>query len=211
MKKIISIFLLTLLISNCSSTRIIDQWASEETPVFEANKVLVVGMSADTEIRRMFEEQLVVSLEKNEVTAVRSIDFFPSAFTDESRSETDLNAIEELLVNAGFDAILVSKITGTERKVSVFQAYSDLAADFQNFNDYYYSNQAVYHSKTREQYKIYHSETSVFCICPGVERELLWRGNIDIVDPYNTKRNVNDYVRTLIKALKANELVIVPR
>lgn len=200
--------MLILTVMSCSSTKLIDQWEHPDIEVYEAKKVLVVGMSADAEIRSMFEEKLALELKKHQVIAVRSIDFFPKAFTDESRSETDLDTIEDALLTAGFDSILVSKIIGTENKMHVFQPAREYSEDFQNFREYYYTNQHIYHSENREVYKIYHSETSVFCICPGDERELLWRGRIDIVDPYNTRRNITDYVKTLLMTLEGNELVI---
>jgi hypothetical protein len=189
---------------------LIDQWESPDTPVYEANKILVIGMSADTELRRTFEDKLASAFEKEKIVAVRSIDFFESSFTDSDRTEEDLNTIESRLIDAGFDSVLISKVTGTESKVTTVQAVRGFVDDFQNFKDYYRTNQDLYRKNSTEYYTVYHTETSVFCICPGEEREMLWRGNIDIVDPYNRERNINDYVRTLLKTLEKNELVIVP-
>lgn len=209
MKYKITGVLLLLMLWGCSSTKLTDQWHSPNTPVYEANKVLVIGMSADNELRRSFEERLKAGLEKKNVMAVRSIDFFEASFNNDNKSEGELDAIEDKLLEAGFDAVLVSKIVGTENKVTMVQAYRGMVNDFQNFKDYYYSNQEIYQSRATTSYKIYHSETSVFCICPGKERELLWRGTIDIVDPYDAERNVQDYVRTLLTTLEDNQLVIV--
>lgn len=210
MKKILLILLPVVFFWSCSSSRLIDQWESPDTPVYEANKILVIGMSADTELRRTFEDKLASAFEKEKIVAVRSIDFFESSFTDSDRTEEDLNTIESRLIDAGFDSVLISKVTGTESKVTTVQAVRGFVDDFQNFKDYYRTNQDLYRKNSTEYYTVYHTETSVFCICPGEEREMLWRGNIDIVDPYNRERNINDYVRTLLKTLEKNELVIVP-
>jgi len=210
MKKILLILLSVVFFWSCSSSRLIDQWESPDTPVYEANKILVIGMSADTELRRTFEDKLASAFEKEKIVAVRSIDFFESSFTDSDRTEEDLNTIESRLIDAGFDSVLISKVTGTESKVTTVQAVRGFVDDFQNFKDYYRTNQDLYRKNSTEYYTVYHTETSVFCICPGEEREMLWRGNIDIVDPYNRERNINDYVRTLLKTLEKNELVIVP-
>lgn len=201
---------LLILITSCSSTRLINQWENPETPIYAANKVLVIGMSSDDDLRRTFEEKLKTALEREGVIAVRSIDFFEASFTDQKTTEQDLNDIEYELLEAGFDVILVSKITGTENKVSVVQAVRSFNNDFMNFKDYYYSNQEIYSKGIRETHQIYHTETSAFCICPGKERELMWRGEFDVVDPYNRKRNVLDYVQKLIKTLGENQMIIVP-
>ena len=210
MKKILFILLPVVFFWSCSSSRLIDQWESTDTPVYESNKILVIGMSADTELRRTFEDKLASALEKEKIVAVRSVDFFESSFTDSDRTENDLNTIESQLVDAGFDSVLISKVTGSEAKVTTVQAVRGFVNDFENFKDYYRTNQELYRKNATESYTVYHTETTVFCICPGEEREMLWRGNIDVVDPYNRERNINDYVRTLLKTLEKNELVIVP-
>ena len=210
MLKLLFLLLNIAIIWSCSSSKLTDQWASVETPVYEANKILVIGMSADTELRRTFEDKLAMAFEKEKVVAVRSIDFFESSFTDSNKTEEELNTIESQLLDAGFDSVLISKVTGTEAKVTTVQAMRGLADDFQNFKDYYRDNQNLYRKNTTESYTVYHTETTVFCICPGEDREMLWRGKIDVVDPYNRRRNINDYVRTLLKSLEENELVIVP-
>ena len=213
MKRLRSFFALLLISSiflSCSSTRLVDQWQNPEIPVYAANKILVIGMSADDELRRSFEEELQRAFEKKGVVAVRSIDFFESSFTDNKTTEKDIDAIEYQLLDAGFDVILVSKITGVEDKVTMVQAMRGFNNDFMNFKDYYYTNQTVYNKSSRESYQIYHTETSVFCICPGKERELLWRGQFDVVDPYNRKRSISNYVNVLTSTLDANRMLIVP-
>ncbi|AVI49694.1 hypothetical protein C5O00_00340 [Pukyongia salina] len=210
MKKLMFLLGFILILSSCSSTRLVNQWESPDTPVYEANKILVIGMSTDSQLRRTFEDKLAAAIEKEDIIAVRSIDFFGDSFTDSDKTEEDLNKIESRLLDAGFDSVLISKVTGSEDKVNTVQAVRGFANDFQNFKDYYRINQEVYSNKQTESYRVYHTETAVFCLCPGKERELLWRGNFDVVDPYDTDRNVNDYVRTLLKTLQENELVIVP-
>jgi hypothetical protein len=209
MKKFMPALLTAMMLWSCSSTKLIDQWESPDTPVFESNKILVIGMTADTELRRYFEDKLASGLERNKIVAVRSVDFFESSFTDTNKTQEDLNEIESQLVDAGFDSVLISKLTGTESKVTTVQAVRGFVDDFQNFKDYYRSNQDLYRKSATESYTVYHTETTVFCICPGEEREMLWRGKIDIVEPYNRERNVNEYVRILLKSLKKNDLVIV--
>lgn len=208
MKTIALLGLLILIISGCSSTKLIDQWENPDFPVYKANKVLIVGMTADSEQRRLFEDKLVHALERNKVLALRSIDFFESSFTDSDRSEADLDAIEDQLILYGFDAVLVSKITGYEEKVSLVHAYREYSQNLNNFRDYYFTNQYIYQEPADTSYKIYHSETVAFCLCEGEERELLWRGHIDIIDPTSAEGNITDYIRTLINALKANKAII---
>lgn len=208
MKKVLFLGIISLLLS-CSSTKLIEEWKSPETPVYESNKILVIGMSADTEVRRNFEEILSKSLEKEGVVAVRSIDFFENVFQVEEKTEKEMDLIEKSLLEAGFDSVLFSKVTGSEDKVTLLQAYTNFNKDVLNFKEYYISNQETYNRNESQNYKIYHTETSVFCICASKERELLWKGSIDLVAPEKPNKAIKDYVRLLIKSLEKNEVVIV--
>ena len=210
MKLIAPLLIALFFVSGCTSSKLVNEWKSPDTANFEANKVLVIGLAQDGELRRQFEEELTLELEKNNVVAVRSIDFFENSFTDERKSEAELNSIEKKLLTAGFDAILFSKIVGSEEKVTTVQAMRDLSDTFQSFKDDYYQSQDLYDTKNAfEYYKLYHAETNLYCICPGKERELLWSGNIDIVENQNRKRSVRDYVRILIASLEEKQLLIV--
>lgn len=207
--KSIALYLLIPLLASCSSTKLVNQWKSPETPVYEANKILVVGMSSDAEVRRNFEEILSKSLEKEGVVAVRSIDFFENVFQLEEKTEKEMDLIENSLLEAGFDSVIFSKVIGAEEKVTLMQAYNNFDRDFLNFKEYYIENQSVYTTRQTESYKIYHTETSVFCICAGKERELLWKGNIDLVAPEKRNKSIKKYVKVLLNALNENDIVIV--
>ena len=208
MKKIILI-LSVILLAGCSSSRLVDHWKSPDYPSFEANKVLVVGLAQDREVRRDFESMLAFRLEKNGVRSVRSIDFFEDSFTDEKRTEKELDELESMLLDAGFDAILLSKVTGTEEKMTTVQSVRDFTDTFQNFKqDYYESQDILYNKNVYEEYTLYHAETNLYCICPDKEREILWQGQIDIVDQ-KVKKNMTDYVALLTKTLKDQKMLIV--
>ncbi|WP_339702419.1 hypothetical protein [uncultured Marixanthomonas sp.] len=192
----------------CSTSKMVNQWKDPATETFSANKVLVVGMTAENQLRRTFETELAQELEKNDMIAVRSIDFFESSFNNVKQSEADLNMLQQELLEKGFDAILLSKITGQYSKVIVVQAYRSFAKPYQSFRDYYYSNQHIYQREQSESYRVYISETSLFCICQEKERELLWRGQIDIPAPSTATKGISDFIKTLINALKEEQILI---
>ncbi|WP_203296123.1 hypothetical protein [Luteirhabdus pelagi] len=207
MKKILFLVIAMLLLS-CSSTKVISDWKSPDTPIFEANKVLVVGMSSNNDVRRQFEDAVADALEKEDVIAVRSIDFFEDDFRDAQKTEESINAIETTLLEAGFDAILVSRTKGKENKVSVGQAFRSLQDSFPSFTDYYYGHQNTPHNEQVEAYEVYHTETTLYCICPTKDRELLWVGQIDVVAPNDQNRSISDYAKTLLEALKQQQLLV---
>ncbi|AXT58145.1 hypothetical protein J8L88_08915 [Aquimarina sp. MMG015] len=212
MNKIETYIILLILgfLTSCSSSELIEVWKNPDIESFEANKVLVIGMTSDLDGRKVFEKKLTAALKKNGVKSEKSLDFFQKSFTDSPKTEEDLITMEGKLLEAGFDAILLSKVLAVEDRLTVVQAYRNMDKDFRNFKDDYYKNQDIYYEEDYyEEYEIYHAETSLYCICPDKERELIWKGSIDITEPENVKKAVSDYVKVLIWALKGQKLLII--
>ncbi len=210
MKTLSIILFASFLLFACSTSKLIEQWNSTDNLSFEANKVLVIGMTEREDSRRIFEKRLVSELENNGVIAVKSIDFFEQSFIASKKSEEELNNIENQLLKAGFDAILLSKVISSENKLTLIQAFKNMNRSFYNFKEDYYQNQEIFFTEDYyEKSKIFHTETSLYCICPEKERELLWRGSIDLINPIKTEKAVRDYVKLLIKELKRQDLLII--
>jgi len=211
MKYLIKIVIILIVLSSCSSTRLVDQWKSPDNPVFEANKILVVGMSPSTDSRRIFEDEMatVIENEGNSI-AVRSVDFFEHSFTISKKTEFELNEIEDQLLQAGFDAIILSKVVGSENKTSLIKAINNLNQNFSNFREDYYVNQEIYNERDQiETSTIYHTETALYCICPGKERELIWRGSVDLINPQKTEKSIKDYVKLITNTFEDQQLILI--
>jgi len=209
MNKLLATAFFIFSLYGCSSSRLVDEYRNAETPNFQANKVLVVGLTSDPVLQRQFEYSLQQALETEDVIAVKSVDYFESTFSDNNQTEENLKNIENELLTAGFDAVLFSKVTGQESKVTIGQSYRNLTKSFESFSDYYTENRPVYGNEQIEDYPVYNTETSLYCLCPGKERDLIWRGKIDIVNPPGASSTIRDYVKTLVKTLKKNNLLIV--
>ncbi len=198
------------LLYSCSSSELVENWKNPDIDTFEAQKVLVIGITNEDANRKVFERKLASELKKNGVNAIKSLDFFEENFTTSPRTEEELMNLEMDLINKGFDAILLSKVVGVEDKITVVKAYRNLDRTFDSFKDDYIQNQEIYLDEDYyEEYQIFHAESSLYCICPDKERELIWKGSIDITEPENTKKAVSDYVKVLIWALKGQQLLII--
>ncbi|HBC05714.1 MAG TPA: hypothetical protein PKH16_13350 [Aequorivita sp.] len=209
MQKLLVITIFVTLLSGCSSSRLVDEYINTEAPNFQANKVLVVGLTPDAVLQRQFEYSLSQALEAEGVITVKSVEYFESTFSENNQTEENLKSIENELLNAGFDAVLFSKVTGQESKVTIGQSYRNLAKSFESFSDYYNENRPVYGNEQIEDYPVYNTETSLYCLCPGKERDLIWRGKIDIVNPPGAASTIRDYVKTIVQTLKRNNLLIL--
>ena len=192
----------------CSSAEMVENWKNPDIEIFYANKVLLVGISGDVEAREDFESKLQKEFEIRKVDAMRSIDVFDANFTNAKRTEKELDAFEQSLLDKGFDAILLTKIIGSESRQSFRKSINDLYSTRDGFSEDYRRHQDIYYQdEYYETYTVYNAETSLYCICEGKERSLIWRGNIDILDPDNVQKTIKDYVRLIVVAMEEQDLI----
>ena len=140
--------------------------------------------------------------------AYTSFEVFPKSFKTEKLNQNELDSLEQQLLQSGFDTIIFSKVVGSEDKIGYtknFDVYDETFIKFKE--DYLRYQDSFYNPEYYEEYTVYHAETSVFCICPTKERELLWKGSINIVDPQSIDKTVNDYIELMIEALEAEQLL----
>ena len=208
MKNFIVFILLTAFISSCSSTQLVSNWKDPDTVLFHAYKVLIVGMTDNEAVQEDFENKLKAAFEKRNVKAVRSLDLFDVQFTSAEQSEKQLSEVEQQLLDKDFDAILFTKVIGSENrktlrsKLSNYERYSGM------FRDDYLHHQGIYYEDGYyDTFTVFHAETALYCICVGKERQVIWRAGIDITDPQNFKKTVDDYVKLVVLAMEEQDLI----
>lgn len=200
--------LLASILSQCSSAHLVSHWKNPDYIVFDANKVLIVGMTQNEEARMDFESKLKDELAQRNVEAMRSIDLFDVSFTNSAKSEEELNNVEQQLLNKDFDAILFTKITGSKDYKKFRRRIAEIDEVYGKFNEDYLDHQQIYYETDYyDQYTVYHAETSLYCICIDKERELIWRGIIDITDPVNIEDTIDDYIKLVVIALEEQDII----
>ena len=206
MKKIIA--LLVVVLFGCSSAQLVSTWKNPDYVIFDAYKVLVVAMTPDEDAQITFETKMKRQFTKRNIEAVRSIDVFDVEFTSVARTEEELDEVEQVLLDRDFDAILFTKVLGSENKQSFRSRMADIDSYYGKFREDYISNQEIYYDTDYyDQYTVYHAETSLYCICVGKEREIIWRGAIDITDPIDLKKTIDDYIKLVVLAMGEEDII----
>ncbi|SDS12981.1 hypothetical protein SAMN05192545_0828 [Maribacter dokdonensis] len=206
MKKFMVLF--SLMLMGCSSISLVENWKNPDIVLFKANKVLIVGMAQDKNNRESFETKLQHEFSERGVEAWRSIDIFDLSLTDSRKTETELDNVEQSLLDKDFDAILLTKITGSENRESFVKSISRWDDHQSRFNDDYLEHQGIYYDDNYyEKFTVYHAETTLYCICEGKERAMIWRGIIEITEPDNIEKAIKDYVKMVIIAMEDQDLV----
>lgn len=206
MKKIFIVF--SFLLMGCSSISLVENWKNPDIVMFNANKVLLVGMTQSEETREDFESQLKKEFTNRNVEAWRSIDVFDLSLTDSRKTEKELDEVEQSLLDKDFDAILLTKVTGSENRENFMKSISRWDDHQSRFNDDYLEHQGIYHDdEYYEKFTVYHAETTLYCICEGKGRAMIWRGVIDIADPNNVEKAIKDYIKLVISTLEEQDLI----
>ena len=199
---------LLLLVVGCSSVELVHSWKNPDIVIFDANKVLVVGMTANEDARELFETRMVRTFKKRDIEAVRSIDLFDVEFSSAARSEAEMDQVEALLLDRDFDAILFTKVLGSENRTVFLEKMTDLERYETGFREDYLAHQDIYYDdRYYDEFTVYHAETALYCICIGKERELIWKGALDITDPIDIKGTVDDYIKMIEFALEDQDLI----
>nr|WP_299383152.1 hypothetical protein [Allomuricauda sp.] len=202
------VLLSLLLFTGCAGTKLVGTWKNPEHVVFDAYKVLVVGMSQDDAVRVEFETRMVERLEQNKVEAMRSIDLFDVEFTSSEKSEQELSEVEQQLLDKGFDAILFTKVVGTENKRSFRERMGKFNNLYTRFSTDYLGHQDMYYDpEYYETFNLYHIETALYCICVDKERELIWKGDFEVDEPSKVNKTIDTYIRLMTMAMEEEDVI----
>ena len=141
-------------------------------------------------------------LEKLGVEAMRSVDLFDVEFTSSEKSEEELSDVEQQLLDKGFDAILFTKVVGTENRRTFRERmnkfnnlYSRFSADYLGHQDMYYDPEYY------DTFNLYYIETALYCICVDKDRELIWKGDFEVEEPSKASKTIDAYIKLMTTAM----------
>lgn len=79
---------------------------------------------------------------------------------------------------------------------------------FMRFSTDYLEHQDIYYDpESYDSFNIYHLETSLYCICVGKERELIWRGNIDVTESPNVEKTIDAYIKLITDEMEKQDII----
>ena len=206
MKTLVSI--LTLLFVSKCSTELVDSWKDPEVETYIPSKTLILGITPNIAAKKQFEEQLKTEFNLRGTEAVTGLEWLDYDFYNDRMTEEGLDILEDKLIADGFDTILLTKVIGVENKIVYKKNYKDFESTQQTFKEEFFQYQGIYHKpEYYEAYKLIHAETTLYCLCPDKDRQLIWKGYIDITDPSKMESIINEYVHLVITTLEEESLI----
>ena len=191
------------LLSACSSTTLVDQWQSPDFKGGPFKRILVVGITKEAVIRRVFEDEFVRQLRARGTDAVASYTLIPED------GQVERPRLERAVKEAGADGVIVTRVVKVEQKTQVVPgtpAFPGFGTDIYGFYGTgwggvwtgYASPPAVF------QYEEVRAETKLF---DARSAALVWAAQSDIFAPTDARKDSADFASRIIAALASRKLI----
>ena len=193
-----SLIAAALLFGGCAATQIVNQWSNPNYAAVSFKRILVIGVSKQTSIRRNFEDEFVAQLRAAGADAVPSYEFTPgNGPVEESR-------LARAVKQAGADAVITTRLVRVERKAQYIPGTSGPYPGFGFYRWYSSAWVGFYEPPRLHVYDIYTSETSLHDVRND---RLVWSGIAKTTKLDDIRKEIKEYVDVVIAALRENNLL----
>jgi hypothetical protein len=184
--------------AGCASSKIVNEWRERDyvPPTFK--KVVVLGVSKDPVLRRSFEDEFVAQLRSSGIDSIPSYQVMPE------QGQVPESRLLQAVKQTGADAAIMTRLVRVERKTQVTPGYYN-PYPVHGFYHWYSAGWAGFYEPPRVyNYDVYTSETSLYDLNRD---QLVWAGTVQTTDPGDIRKEIKNYVKTVIEALKENSLL----
>lgn len=188
----------TLLLSGCAATQIINQWSNPSYTAASFKRIMVIGVSKQSSIRRTFEDEFVAQLTAAGTAAVPGYEFIPEdGQVEESR-------LAEAVKRADADAVITTRLVRVEREAEYIPGTYGPYPGFGFYRWYSSAWVGFYEPPRLRFYDIYISETSLYDV--GNDR-LVWSGIAKTTKLNDIRSEIQEFVEVVIAALREKNLL----
>jgi len=186
--------ILALVSAGCASTTLTNSWRAPDYSD-AISSLVVVGVSKQASVRRVFEDEFAAQLDAQGVHAV------PSYTLVSEDGPIDEDSLRKAVESSGADAVIITRLVKVENKVAVSQPSPPYPYYYG-----YYSRAWVgyYEPPIVQQYDIVISETTVFV---KDRAEPVWSGTTETFAPTDLKKETTGFAKVVIEALSKEALI----
>ena len=185
----------------CASTQLTNVWRDPSYTGGPLKNILVMGVSQEAGVRRIFEDEFAAKLNSVGVHAVASYLLIPQD------GPADRATLDAAIAKAGADGVLITRLLRVERH-SQYAPGSVIAVPAvgyrRNFHGYYTSTWVQYAPPQRFDYDIVVLETNLWQ--PKKDR-LVWSGTTESFAPSDVRQATREFADVIIKALREQKLI----
>jgi hypothetical protein len=190
------------LLTACAGPTMIGDWLNPgfQGPAFK--KILVMGISPDSNVRRIFEDQFVAELQ------ARNVDAMASYRQTQDDGQLGEDQIREIMRKTGAGAVVVTRVARVDRETVVNPGSTRVTTlgparnhwgdhRHDNFYGLYRSAWTTHMPPTVHEFDVYTLETNLWSVDGN---ELVWSGTTESLAPSNVFREIEQLIGLVIDA-----------
>jgi hypothetical protein len=198
-----TVTILLALLAACASTSIVEEWQSPDYKGGPFKRLLVVGVTKEATVRRIFEDEFVRQLRARGTDAVASYTLIPED------GQVDRPRLERAVQESGADGVVITRVLKVEQRTQVVPgtpAFPAFGTDI--YRHYgtgwggvwtgYASPPAVF------QYEEVRAETKLF---GARNAALVWAAQSEVFAPTDARKDSADFAARIIAALASRKLI----
>jgi hypothetical protein len=187
-----------VLLAACASTSLVNQWKSPEHTGAPLRKVLVVGVSEQPSVRRVFEDEFASRLTAAGVSAV------PSYTRIKEDGQAEQAVLEQAVQDLGADGVLVTRLVKSEQRTQISPGFYRPAPAMGFYGWYSSAWMGYYEPPTVYQYDVVTAETSLYS---PPQSALVWSGITQTFSPTDVKKETAGFADVIIRALREQGII----
>ena len=181
-----------LMLAACASTTLTNSWRDPAYTGPSLKKVMVMGVSTQSSVRRVFEDEFVSELRAAGVAAIASYTLIAQD------GKADEATLQQAVRESGASGALISRLVRRETKTQVTPAMYPPVPAF----GFYGGTRRRGSDTTSRRPSI--STTSLRDIDA---QRLLWAGTTETFSPSNVRKDTKELAKLIIDALKQQRLI----
>ena len=200
-KTLFMVFIAALLAA-CAGPTMVGDWVNPGFQGPKFKKILVMGISPDTNVRRIFEDQFVAELR------ARNVDAVASYRQTQDDGELGEEQVREIMRTTGAGAVVVTRVARVERETVVnpgstrVTTFGPVRSNWEghrhdSFYGLYSSAWTTHMPPTVHEFDVYTLETNLWSVDGN---ELVWSGTTESLAPSNVFREIEQLIGLVIDA-----------
>ena len=201
--RFVQVFTMIALLTACAAKPLVEWRDSDFSGTVD--NILIIGVSDQPVVRRLFEDTFVKELAALGVSAKSSYQLL----TDEQIASKD--ALEAAISTQSMDSVLVARVIGVEEISTYTPPTYNYTYTPSNFNPYYRDYHSYFNHAVRvatpgywDKYEVLKLESNLY---DSASQQLIWSVQSESFDPRSATQLIDDQITVAIKSLRTTGLI----
>lgn len=191
--------LVALVISGCATTHVDSQWMSPDFAGRKlTGKLLVVGISRDDTVRRLYEDEMSAQLVLRKIETARSYELIAGPLVSNGP-----DALMRVGREAGANLILTSVVVSREHVDRVVsEPMPRMGSNYNGWYGYYWP-----YAYVRTEVRSFNRYTVITSLSDAATGKIMWSASTETEDVDSVDREIKMFAKVIVKALSKADLL----